>query len=723
MILIYAEKAKVGMEIAAALDKITLKDGTKVEFNQIGKYAKQIEKQQAEDLFLDITYKGKPCKVIWGRGHLCSLKREKDYNPSYANWHKLPMPFFPPMETKVNDSGNEWQQKSVKKLFANAKKFFPKAEYIINATDDDREGELLFAYLYEHLECKVPVKRILNSSATKKGICDAFDTVFEYSERTNNVLAGKARSYSDFYIGTNLTAALTLKNPGAGILSCGRLQTTILNIIVKKELSILNFKPETFYTVESEFTSSSGESYRGIHISEQISDKKEAKRIFTAIDGAKNAEIKEVKKTTQKREAPGLYSLSALQIDAGSRLGFTLMHTQDIAQKLYEDGYTTYARTNSQFLKREKMEDIKKVLEILERNVPAYATLLNGIPKVYNHPENYFDDSKVHSHFAIVPTGKPPKGLSGDEALLYDLIAKSVIRTIYPDAEIAHTRVVTDINGEEFVSTGSMITKKGWMEVSGTSKEKMLPSLEEKDVVIVSKVEICDKKTKPPKRFTDTSLVKTLIGIGKELDDKDLRKILQDPKHVGIGTEATRAATVETLISRSYITRDKKSVLTPTEKGIQLIKNLPIEELKSPETTARWEQRLANIEDGKESFESFIEDVKSDVVKWLSVIDSVGAIKGVAKEHEDESVGNCPICGKSVVVKKWGHGCSGYKEGCKFSVGTICGKKIGSAQVKRLLSKGSTTLIKGFKSKSGEVFDAYLLLKDGEVKFSRTQPK
>lgn len=702
MIVIYAEKPNLGAKIAAAIDKITLDNGTIVTTETLDKYSDAVTKMQKRDMRLYADYNGKKYCVIWGYGHLCELKRERDYNPDYANWYKLPIPFFPPMETKPKEG--------TVRYYNNAKEFFAKAEYIVNATDDDMEGELLFAYLYEQLGIKKDVKRMFLSSYTRNGIRKSLDSVVDGSTRERVVQAGKARSHSDFIIGANITALLTRKNKGVGIVSVGRVQTTILNILVQRELEIQKFKSSDYYTVEAEFTTSAGETYLGVYEKDRFDSKSDAEKIAKSAIG--KGIVTSVQTDVSFVSAPELYNLAALQKDANVKFGFTMDETLNIAQKLYESGYTTYARTSSRYLNEDKEDDMKKLLDILEGYSPEYKKALTGRSRVFKKGK-YFDDSKVGSHFAIIPTGKLPKSLSSNEQKIYDLIAISVANMVSEDAEVSHTKMITEVNGCKFISSGKSIVKLGWMELSGRPKEKLLPALNKGDETS-SHIEVITKKTKPPKRFTDATLLTELLTAGKKLEDKELRQALLNSKNEGVGTDSTRAATVENLIKRDYVKREAKKLIA-TEKGIKLIETIPIDDLKTPATTAKWQMRLNAIEEGKDTYDSFISDVKADVTKWCQLID--GMASTISTQKNDNVVGVCPICGKDVVAMKWGYGCSGYKEGCKFSVGELAKKKISATHVKQLLKNGKTGLIKGFTSKKGTNFDAYLFLEDGKVKF------
>jgi len=291
---------------------------------------------------------------------------------------------------------------------------------------------------------------------------------------------------------------------------------------------------------------------------------------------------------------------------------------------------------------------------------------------------------------------------------------------IYPAAEIENTTVITEVNKEPFESKGTVIVAPGWMAVEAKIKEEMLPLLKVGQVVD-GKYEVKEGKTEPPKRFTDKTLVAAMKAAGKELDDDELKKIMADPSVNGIGTEATRANIIETLISREYIARQGKSIAA-TDKGINMIELLPCQALKSPELTALWEKQLSDIAASKAGYEGFIKDVEKQTGIWCG---EITALAGVA--NPAASAGNpisntglvCPVCGEAIRKLNWGWGCNGYTKGCKFSIGaSICGKKLTDNQVSAIIKNGKSAVIKGFKSKAGKSFDARLVLNGGKVEFS-----
>ena len=726
MIVIYAEKADAANKIAAALGTFTIGNGKQINFGNLKANEKAVKSHQSSKGYLEIKYLGDDCYVTWGYGHMCEIFNAVDYDPGYKSWRNLPVPFIPEQyKLKKRDGYNATRNKEQMKVI---KELFGKAKFIINATDFDREGEVIFAYIYEFLKCKTPYKRAHFSSQTQQGIQDGFKKLKESAEVKPIEMAGRGRSVADWVVGANLTAQMSLKFPGNGVLSVGRVQTPTLNMIVERELAIRNFKSEPFWTVNALFTTDKQEQYKGEHTAKRFTIKAEAEKVLSATAGKKGTVAKVDSKRT-KKEAPNLYSLSSLQMDANSQFGMTLQQTLEAAQKLYDGGYTTYPRTDSQFLTDDMEPVVMDVLDALE-GTPQYGKYLKGKPRAISNKKKYFDSSKVTSHYAIIPTGSLPGAMSAHESNVFDLICKSVIRMTYPAAEIENTTVITEVNNEPFESKGTVVVAPGWMAVEAKIKEELLPALKVGQVVD-GKYEIKKGKTEPPKRFTDKTLVAAMKAAGKELDDDELKKIMADPSVNGIGTEATRANIIETLISREYIERQAKSIAA-TDKGINMIAMLPCQALKSPELTALWEKQLSDIAAAKANYNSFVKDVEKQTGIWC---EEITALTGVANQtaqqgaqgQKPQTAGNslsstgliCPACGEVVRKLNWGWGCNGYSKGCKFSIsGTICGKKLSDSQVAAIINNGKSAVIKGFKSKAGKSFEARLMLVGNKVEFS-----
>jgi len=336
-------------------------------------------------------------------------------------------------------------------------------------------------------------------------------------------------------------------------------------------------------------------------------------------------------------------------MDANSKYGYTLAKTLEVAQKLYDNGYTTYPRTESQFLTEDMQDTVRTVLGRLSE-VGRYRDLIEGREMKFDVP-HYFNDKKVESHFAIIPTGVIPKSLSSQfEINIYDLICRSVIRMLYGPATIENTKATIDVEGEIFSAKGSVIKDPGWMAVGDASKEEFLPRLNAGDI-LEGTYELQEKKTEPPKRYSDKTLLAAMLTAGKDLEDEELKKLMADPAVGGIGTEATRAGIIETLITRGYIERKKKSIWA-TDKGIELIDMLPVAELKGAELTARWEQRLRNIERGSEDPVAFRRDFENTVRQWTTLVNGMDRFQG-ASAPADKPSGSREFVKKEKYTGSW----------------------------------------------------------------------
>lgn len=721
MITILAEKPDVGNKIAAALDHITLASGKEVGFASLKANERAVKAQQANDGFLKIRYAGEDCYVTWGFGHLVQLKDARDYNPAYRNWRTMPTPFIPqPYELKLHSDGSSFDART-KKQFALVKKLFLKSDRIINATDFDREGEVIFSYIYEFAGCTKPVQRVCFASQTEEGILDAFAHPLDRSEVLNIERAGRMRGIADWVVGINLTVAMTLRQRVKGeVLSIGRVQTPTLRMLVDREKAIRDFKPEPYFVLDAKFTTAQKETYAATHEKKRFASRKEAEAVLQKVEG-KPGTVTQIEEKRFERDVPQLYSLSALQMDANAKFGMTLKETLSAAQALYDGGYTTYPRTDSRYLTEDMVPTVNRVLDSLAKD-ETYAPLIDGRKRSFAK-WRYFNDKKVESHFAIIPTGSRPKSLSGHQAKIYDLICRSVICMLYGKAVFLRSTVTTVAEGEPFVSTGSVIVDPGYMVVTGTEKETTLPALTQGEIVS-GVYELKEKETEPPKRYTDKTLLAAMISAGKDLEDEELKKILADPSVAGIGTPATRDAIIETLLKRGYAARDKKT-LSATDKGIALIDTLPIESIQSPALTAKWEKRLHEIERGNERAETFQSDIERSVAVWCREIGAAPIIRTPIAQPQEQI--RCPVCGKPMKLQSWGWGCSGYKEGgCRFSVGKICGKLLTETQLKKLVTARDTGLLRGFKSKNGKSFSAHLLLDESNkivFRFEERKPK
>jgi DNA topoisomerase III len=480
MITIFAEKPDVGTKIAAALDAIVLSSGDRVDFDHIQKYEKQIKAQRAKQGYFKIRHNGEETYVTWGIGHLCELKQAQDYNKEYKQWKNIPLPFIPESYELKCSKGMEKQLRLIKNIFDHS-------DLIICATDDDREGDLIFDYIYRYLNCSVPFKRALFNQQSKEEWQKAFrkENLVDGIKRKPVIEAGRGRSAGDFVVGANLTTAMTLKFPGNNVLSVGRVQTAVLSMLVARELEIQNFKPKDYWVLKGKFNSEHG-SYEGTHVVKKFDKESDADEILRKLSADTGpATVKSIKEKSFWREKPYLYSLQGLQMDANKVYGFSLQHTLDLAQSLYEKGFTTYPRTDSSHLTDDMGPEMKKVIQMLFSSDTYSKFKSHATESVDSSNKYYFDSSKVESHYAIVPTSKKLSlgQMSDDEKKLYDMIARSVICICYPKAQLSKTNIITEKSGEEFTTCGISILKPGYFEVLGRPRENLLPKLQERESV------------------------------------------------------------------------------------------------------------------------------------------------------------------------------------------------------------------------------------------------
>lgn len=681
MIVIYAEKASLAKAIALALSA-----------------GKRIANPKEPTIgHYEFTFNGQPAVLCHGVGHLCGLADAKSYSEQYQKWDLNIYPCIP-------DTYKIIAKDKTKACFDYIKGFFQKADLIINATDPDREGELIFAYIYEAISCTKSWQRVWIEDLTQQKIQYAFAHLKNSSEVINIQKAGRARGIADWLCGINLTIAATKKLSSKEILSVGRVQTPVLAMVAEREKRILEHTKTPFWKLLAEFTTPNG-SFTAEYEKGQFDNEQQAKSILSTCIGSGTVKSKTVKNKMVGQ--PVLYNATQLQATAGKKFGWDLKKTVNVMQELYEHKFMTYPRTSSEHLTVAMQPEVTTTLFKLFL-LPEYSQYALPKEQWQNYSSRHFDDSKVDSHPAIIPTMNVPKSLSEipseDERQLYDLLVKSLIRIVYPKAEIEDTTVILDVNSNIFKATGSTIKNQGWYLVDAMPEKKDLTPTNEGDSYS-GKYELKQGFTEPPKRYTEPDLITAMETAGKNLNDEEARTLMK-LENKGLGTAATRAAIINALFTREYIAKKGKSIY-PTEKGIFIIDNLPVSDLKSAELTGEWEKRLHDISIGKENYNQFIKDMEQTVRNWYEMIIHSDA---TAYTSTTEQL-ICPLCGAKVIKGKFGYFCSTKKDiGCKFAINSeICGKQISETQTIKLIQKGKTNLIKGFVSKSGKEFDAYLV--------------
>jgi DNA topoisomerase-3 len=663
--------------------------------------------------------------VTWAVGHLVQLAEPDEYDPKYKKWRMADLPIVPPEFRLVVRDERSRKQMTVITRELNRKD----VDRVVNACDAGREGELIFAWLYEKAGGKKPVERLWLSSMTKAAIRSAFGDLRPGKEFGRLEEAARSRSEADWIVGMNATRAATirLRSSFDGAVSLGRVQTPTLAILARREVEIREFKPEKYWLVDATFDPQEGEkgrSYQGrFHAGAKprLATAAEADAIVAAVQG-QPGEITKLETTTKKERAPLLYDLTSLQRDANTRYGFSARRTLSAAQRLYEEHKAlTYPRTNSRFLSTDMIGEIKPTAAGVGSNreyakPAAYVTGLDVLPlgRVIN-------DAKVTDHHAIIPTRSDHRveKMSDDDKKVYDMAVRRFLAVFHPDAVWENTRLETTVAEHIFRTRGRVLLEPGWRsaygEVAAGSQsssdeddegaDQTLPKLDADERVDTREVAAAEKETKPPRRYSDASLLGAMETAGKLVDDDELREQMKDS---GIGTPATRAAIIERLIDVGYIERDGRSLVC-TEKGLNVIRLLDGHPLTSPGLTGDWERRLTQIEQGDESRERFMGDIAAFAQSTVTELDAKLKDVRIARAN----LGPCPVCGHDIVENRKGYSCWSREDpGCGFVIWkSKAGKQLPNAVARELIATGKTAkAVTGFKGRSGRSFRARLAL-------------
>ncbi|HEX3030900.1 MAG TPA: DNA topoisomerase III [Bacillota bacterium] len=755
--LVIAEKPSVGRDLAGVLGKLSGKDG-----------------YLENDRYI----------VTWAIGHLVELAPPEDYDISLKSWKLESLPIIPQEFRLLTQPKTAKQFRVVQKLLHH-----PDVFQVVNACDAGREGELIFHYIYTLSKATLPVKRLWISSLTQEAIKQGFEVLRDGAELRALREAALCRSESDWLVGMNATRGLTQKC--GTLLSVGRVQTPTLAMLVRREEEIVNFVPQPYWQVEGVFQELTGKaepaSYKGIRVKgkeDRFTSEEQARAVAEKVAGKEGQVHKLVEKDT-KQPPPLLFDLTELQREMNKRFGFPASKTLKVAQSLYETRkLITYPRTDSRYISKDMVPGLRKIL--LQAAQGQYRPLALPLVEADKLPitGRIVNDAKVSDHHAIIPTPKTANlgVLSPDETKVYDAVLRRFIAVFYPAAQLKNTEVITLVEGETFQTKTKVLVAPGWRSVYGQQPEEDesgdFPVLQEGQKVLTSKAEVLTKETQPPKRFTEASLLSAMETAGKLVEDEELKEAM---KESGLGTPATRAATIERLISVGYVVREKKN-LVPTAKGKDLINVIPVAELASPQLTGGWEKKLGDIQRGSFTRTTFMQEIEEFIrsmvasIKGMpftrvsvapeksegkpagkpagkssaksaaksaakSVGKSTGKSTGKTSESKSGSAksqsgktlaaetpdnppeyGTCPLCGGQIIQGHRGYGCANWRQGCKFVIWKeVAGKTLTGQQIQALLAKGRTPLLKGFTSKQGRKFDACLVLADGQVKFEFSQ--
>jgi DNA topoisomerase III len=677
-------------------------------------------------------YEGDEYVVTFAVGHLLELTPPEDYDDRFKKWRMDDLPIIPEeFHVRPRDAKAKKQLNVIHKLLKRED-----VDRVINACDAGREGELIFTHVYETAGVDKPVDRLWISSMTKQAIREGFEKLRPDEQLEPLREAARSRSEADWLVGMNATRAATIRGRAwvGGVVSIGRVQTPTLALIVKREREIQAFVPEPYWLVHATFDPR----YQGMWFEEddtRLKDGKRAEEIVAKVKG-KTGRVESVERKEQSERAPLLYDLTSLQRDANRRFGFSARRTLSAAQSLYEGKKAiTYPRTNSRYLSGDLVPQLKPtaatLLPIEEYSAAArYVVGLEQLPL-----QRVVNDKKVDDHHAIIPTDidHDLSSFSPDERRVFDLIARRFLAVFHPPARYARTTVVTEVMEERFRTRGKVTLEAGWRGVYGVEADEPqkqdedaegegeLPELKQGQEVRCVEAESEAKETKPPPRYTEATLLSAMETAGKFVDDEELRDAM---KERGLGTPATRAEIIETLIRREYIERVSKD-LQPTPKGLQVVTMLETNPVTSPELTGDWEKQLRDIEHGNGDRAAFINGI-ADFTK--ATVEEIANLDKEKLRPERAELGLCPRCGAETgeIIREnaKAYGCTSWKSreepGCGFVIWKrVAGRTLTPEIARQLLEEGRTReVLSGFRSRAGRPFRARLVMdKDGKVEF------
>lgn len=694
-------------------------------------------------------YEGGGFAVTYAFGHLVRLAEPEDMNPAWGKpWRISQLPMVPTeWKYRIDEKGAK-QFGVIKRLFLH-----DASTSIICATDAGREGEHIFRLIYMLSGCTKPVERLWISSLTPEAIREGLNKLKPSQDFDNLANAAKSRAHADWVVGLNFTRAYTTINNQ--LCTIGRVQTPTLALIVERQEAIDNFKSTPFFEILVTFEPGFVARYitPGEEPTTRIEDKAVAQGIMTAIADVPTGTVKSVITAEKRTKAPPLFDLLSLQKDANKRFGYTAQETLDIAQKLYEEyKLLSYPRTESRHISNDMVDELPGILSAVLKAPTTSKTAKDALDKEGivagkmtadalrpRLGKTYVDDTKLTDHHAIIPTNKvPPADLPERQRNVYELVATRFMSIFLPAEVRDETTAVINLSEHAFRARGVVIKEAGWtvLEPKNTESGKkqkdaeeepqQLPVLTEGQQSTKRKAELKERKTSAPKPYDDATLLTAMKNAGRDLDDEDLASYM---KQRGLGTPATRAAIIERLLQTGYVLRNKKQ-LVPTEKGKALIKQVH-SDLKDVALTATWEQRLADMQDGQllpDKFENdigdFVRRILPDVASNAGAplpmvpggkVSGKSADSGAGSQSDDPGFGPCPQCKEGVVRQTpKGAGCNRWKSGCTFSIWREQrGKELSDTNIKELVRKRQTKVIKGFKKKDGSgKYDAKLVLTD-----------
>nr|WP_295733009.1 DNA topoisomerase [uncultured Intestinibacter sp.] len=712
MKVILAEKPSVAKTIASFLGAKTRRDG---------------------------YFEGNGYIVTYAFGHLVSLYDMKDYDKEKysGSWKMANFPFIPADKFKFKVDDSKQKQFNIIKELLNRED----VEYVINATDNDREGELIAFLIFLLAKNKKPVKRILVNEWTPQDITRGLENLKDEEDMRNLQAAGYTRLITDWLIGINFTSVATLKYGNGKLLNIGRVILPTVKLVYDRDMEIKNFVPKTYFEIEGNFKCANG-TYKGKLIKgkeTKFDTEEEAMAVIDSIT-SKNGVISSKKVTKSKEYAPKLFSLTSLQGHITSKYShFTSDKVLSVCQSLYEGkgkgGYITYPRTDSVYLEESLTDKASQTLNRLKQNLP-YEDKIK-----FAKTKRVFDSSKVDSHSAIIPTYIVPNSLTPDEQIVYQAIKDRFIANFMPPAEYENTEIKTDVDDSVFLTKGKVLKVKGYLEVyNKEQKNDLLPSMEKGENVEVLEILPLKKQTTPPKSYTEDTLLKAMKNCGKNVDDEDL--VLAG---YSIGTSATRGDVLKKIAQVGYVNKKGKSYYI-TDLGINLVEIFPVKDLFDVDYTGKLEKSLSDIQKGQFSRKEYLLNIMNFIVKNVNLIKydapkkintdayvydpktkkalsksqleakATKAAKASSKKSSSKtyntSLGKCPVCGSDVVETDKGFLCTNYQT-CKYGIFkddkylALYKKKPNKTMVKSILKKGEAK-VKSLTDKNGNKFDAIL---------------
>lgn len=647
--------------------------------------------------------------VTWALGHLIALGMPENYG--IRGFNKASLPIFPnpfiltPKKLKTA-KGYEPDPSALKQLNT-IKQVINQCNSIIVATDAGREGELIFRYIYHYIQCNKPFERLWISSLTEKAIQEGFKNLQPGEAFDGLYQAAKARSEADWLVGINATQALTIAG-NQDVYSLGRVQTPTLALICQRFLQNQNFTKQKYFQIQlshrKEYTDFTSLSLL------QWEEKKQAEQIQKSIGREGRAVVEDVSIKTVQEQSPLLFDLTELQKEANRKLGLSAEEVLQIAQSLYEKKFITYPRTGSKYIPEDLWPEIPELVRILNTNdqfKSAISTLKFG-----NFNKRIVNDLKVTDHHGLLITTKVPSALTATEKSIYDMIAYRLLESLSHACTKQISHIIAKVHHYEFQIKGSKILEKGWRTIKGILSDNEipdnaedlteLPELKIGDELKILKTDLLEKTTQPPKLFTEADLLSAMENAGRSIENKEEQKALSN---IGIGTPATRASIIETLLSRNYIIR-KSKILHPTDKGLQVYNLIKDKKIANVQMTAEWEMSLDRIEKGELNRTQFINDIQNYTAEITNELLSLH----IPQENIPQL--KCPKCQQHhLIINEKIVKCP--DEQCTWILfRTICGIQLSIKDLTLLLTQNKTSLIKNMKSKSGKKFDAYLALDD-----------